>query len=66
MGGNCLDLGGGEGRGPRQSPLGVPARSRSPAPFTMDLSGVGMDHCSHPRLAVGPRDSAGARARMAR
>lgn len=65
VGGDCLYLGG-EARGLRQCPLDVPARFGSRAPFTMDLSGVGVDHCSHQRLAVGPRDSVGVRARMAR
>lgn len=64
-GGDCLGLGGGEGRGLRH-PLGVPARPCSLAPFTMDFRGVGMDHCSQWQIAVGPRDSAGTRARMAR
>lgn len=65
-GGGCLDLSKGEGRGLRQSSLGVPARSCSLAPFTMELRGVGMDHCSHRELAVGLWDSAGTRAWMAR
>lgn len=65
-GGGCLDLSTGEGRGLRQNPLSVPACSCSPAPFIMDLLGVGVDHSSGQELAVGPRDSAGTHTWMAR